>query len=498
MGNYSVPESIRNHKPKGTMVKRIKNGYYVYNYTSKQIPVFDADGNKRWKTKTEMGDCIGLITETDGFIPNDGFVSKDEITARNYGDYAFAINNSQETLNRLYAVFHQDDARQIYSAAIIFFVDGFTYMTSMKGVFDLSCLPIIFEKVHLGYDALHTLYKNLGTRGKRVHNFESMMINESSKRIAIDGHVIACTSECNDLSEFGYKASKLGTEQINWLTAYDVVDSLPLLSHIYSGADPDKISVKALFDRYNFSNTEFLVDRGFNTDPDKELMSSNGNTYIVPMISNRKDYASVIEILKFDKRKYFVFNKDSYASMIYYAEYVAGDDSCRRIAFQDTTRAGAERQDYIKAMAAGKSGYTEEGLIENELYFGLFLLETNDFNLSAEEVFCHYKDRWSIETYYNYVRNDADFNALYQQDYFCMQGLSFIVTVAGMIYHDIKKIADESKLSVKEIMREMKKLKITLNGNKWVVENKIKSVREVASKVGFDIPKYLSDKTVST
>ena len=149
-------------------------------------------------------------------------------------------------------------------------------------------------------------------------------------------------------------------------------------------------------------------------------------------------------------------------------------------------------------MAAGKSGYTEEGLVENELYFGLFLLETNDFDLSAEEVFCHYKDRWSIETYYNYVRNDADFNALYQQDYFCMQGLSFIVTIAGMIYHDIKKVADESKLSVKEIMREMKKLKITLNGNKWVVENKIKSVRDVATKVGFDIPKYLPDETVST
>ena len=36
----------------------------------------------------------------------------------------------------------------------------------------------------------------------------------------------------------------------------------------------------------------------------------------------------------------------------------------------------------------------------------------------------------------------------------------------------------------------MKKLKITLNGNKWVVGNKIKSVRDVAAKVGFDIPKY--------
>ena len=200
-----------------------------------------------------------------------------------------------------------------------------------------------------------------------------------------------------------------------------------MLSCVYSGADPDKVSVNSLFKKYEFSNTEFLVDRGFNTAPDKALMSANGNTYIVPMISNRDDYASVIDILKFDKRRYFVFNKDSYASMIYYAEYQAMDDSCRYIAYQDTTRAGAERQDYIKAMAAGKKGYTEEGLLENKQYFGLFLLETNDFNLDAETVFCHYKDRWSIETYYNYVRNDVDFNALYQQDYFCMQGVSFII-----------------------------------------------------------------------
>lgn len=34
MGKYSVPESIRKHKPKGTMVKALSKGYYVYNYSS--------------------------------------------------------------------------------------------------------------------------------------------------------------------------------------------------------------------------------------------------------------------------------------------------------------------------------------------------------------------------------------------------------------------------------------------------------------------------------
>ena len=30
MGEYTVPESIRRYKPKGTMVKRISGHYYVY------------------------------------------------------------------------------------------------------------------------------------------------------------------------------------------------------------------------------------------------------------------------------------------------------------------------------------------------------------------------------------------------------------------------------------------------------------------------------------
>lgn len=491
MGNYSVPENIRQMKPQGTMVKKIKNGFYVYTYTSKQVLITDDDGAKHWKTKTTMGKCIGTITETDGFVPNNSHVSKDSITGRNYGDYAVAIACSANTFELLSSVFNPADTRQIYSAAILFFVEGFTHMTNMKNIYELSYLAVKYSNVDLGYHALHSLYQNLGSRDTKVRRFEAMMIEESSKRIAIDGHVIACTSECNDMSEFGYKAAKLGTEQINWLTAYDVAKGRPLLSHMYSGADPDKISVCSLFEKYDFRNTEFLVDRGFNTVPDKKLMSSNGNTYIVPMISNRKDYASVMEKLKFDKRRYFVFNKGSYASMIYYAEFKSPDGRCRYIAYHDTTRAGAEKQDYIKALSNGKKGYSEEGLLENEVYFGLFLLETNNFKASAETVFCHYKDRWFIETYYNYVRNDADFNALYQQDYFCMQGLSFIVTVSGLIYHDIKKVAEESKMSVKEIMREMKKLKISLEGDKWIVQNKIKSVRETAAKIGFDIPKYV-------
>lgn len=38
--------------------------------------------------------------------------------------------------------------------------------------------------------------------------------------------------------------------------------------------------------------------------------ADDGNTYIVPMISGQDDYEAVYEVLKFDKRKSFVYDKD--------------------------------------------------------------------------------------------------------------------------------------------------------------------------------------------
>ena len=317
MGTYSVPEEIRSLKPKGTMVKKLNGDkYYVYEYSTSKVKVSSDDGMQRWKTVTKMGACIGSITLKDGYVPNNSHISTDEITSLNYGDYAFVVENAQNTFELLRKKFSVKDSEQIFSIAVIFFVEGFTYMKNIKSVFSMSYLSMRYPDVSVGYKALHSLYTDIGTREKRVKDFENMMVQASSKRIAIDGHVIACTSEQNDLSEYGYKARKLGTEQINWLTAYDVVTKKPLLSRLYNGADPDKTSVQDMLERYSFSNTEFLVDRGFNTDADKKLMSKNGNTYIVPMISGRKDYATVIDGLGFDKRRYFVYNKESYASMI--------------------------------------------------------------------------------------------------------------------------------------------------------------------------------------
>ena len=72
MGNFAVPQTIRDMKPKGTVVKVLNGGKY-YVYEQKHIKV---DG--KWKIKS--GKMIGSIDPLIGFIPNDNFKKDDAIT----------------------------------------------------------------------------------------------------------------------------------------------------------------------------------------------------------------------------------------------------------------------------------------------------------------------------------------------------------------------------------------------------------------------------------
>ena len=483
MGIYSVPADIRSiNRPKGTRIKNIKGRYYVYESSTKRIKEYNSDGTCVSKVKTTSGKCLGRITLKDGFIPNDNKLNDDEITVLEYGDYALALS-SKNTLEELKRIFNLDDANQIYVAAIIMVVHGFTYMQDMSLLYNESYLKLRFPDVRVGEEALRKLYENLGKRKTRVDAFEQQLIDGSSQKIAFDGHVIACASELNDVSAYGYKALKLNSAQINWMVAYDIGTGKPLANEFFNGSDPDKSVLSQFFDRFTFKDTLFVVDRGFNTSSNKVLLSENGNSYIMPMIQGRSDYKSVYREIKFDKRKSFVYDKDGYSSLIYYYDH----GECmgtRGMAFLDTTRQSAERQTYIKNINAGKKGYTESGLRESEKDFGLFLLETSDMKRHPKEIFIDYKSRWGIETFYNYVDNELDFNALYQENYCRTEGLGFVIQIAGLIHHELRLSIEEHNLNLKKAMKILKGLRLSKEKTTWQIKNAVKEKREIAELIG--------------
>ena len=463
MGDYSVPESIRQFKPKGTMVKRISNYYYVYEYSN-----FTDENGKR---HTKMGKAIGSIKEGVGFIPNSTFACDSEISSLDFGEYAITIANSSKTLALLKECFNPQDAAVIYNVAMIHFIQGFTYLRDIHNYYDMSILSILYPSLRLGYDALSKLYDSLGRRQTSVIRMEEKLIAACSRQMAVDGHVIGCESSLNDLSEKGYKFKKIGEEQINLLMAYDVNTGIPLLSRIYEGASTDKVSVKDFIDQVELTDMLFIVDRGFYSTENINLFSSNGNAYIIPLGKNLNTCKSAVHSLEMHDR--FMYQKGKKASVVEYKDEII--DGYRVLTYRDLNESAAEQENYLRHMEHGDKSYTKEGFEKTKYYMGVTVLQTSLEDKTPQEVYELYKKRWAIETFYNYFKNKAGYSSLYAEDYYKTQGLSFIMLVSALIHQEVEAaVANVNGKNITTCLLEARMVKAHKRHGKWTVCNGLK------------------------
>lgn len=481
MGNYSVPDSIRKFKPKGTMVKVIHGNYYVYEYSCQK------NENGEWRTK--MGSLIGSIQEGIGFIPNDSLNKKQNDTTLEYGQYALSYANSKNTLNMLLDFFNPIDAHQIYFIALLHFVNGFSPLKNIESYFEQSYFCAVYPDLKMSYHVISNLLDSLGRKQDNVINFEQKLLADSSKEIALDGHVIRSCSHENDLAEKGNKYNLIKDSQINVLMAYDINTNKPLLSRIYEGGCLDKISIKDITSRFEFTDTLFIVDRGFYSTQNIELFSMNQNTYIIPLSPNLVTYKTVVQDMNLNK--VFIYERNRKRSAIEYREILSEDGKSKIIIYRDVNQSALDQADYLKNMENGKGNYTEENYIKVKDFFGVIVLQTNCIDKSAQEIFELYKKRWKIETYYNYIKNGVNISALHLDSYYMTQGLSFIMLIVGLIHSEFNKAMNISKITgktVDDVLLEGRFIKIHRNRGHWAIENMKKSRQDmmVNMNVNFD------------
>ncbi|MGB4407164.1 MAG: hypothetical protein WBI82_09935 [Sphaerochaeta sp.] len=201
MGTYSVPKDIRDLKPKGTMVKAIRGGYYVYACSNQK----GEDG--KWHLR--MGTLIGSIKEGVGFIPNDSFCTAEKLTVVEYGQYAIAYEASKGVLAQLKEFFNPLDATRIYALALLYMVNGYTALKNISTLFGQSSLSVRYPSMSMSYESLSGLLDALGRREERPLRYQQHLLDKSY-RIAIDGHCIESYSHENDLAQYGNKYRTTG------------------------------------------------------------------------------------------------------------------------------------------------------------------------------------------------------------------------------------------------------------------------------------------------
>ena len=322
----SIPDSILQYVPcKCCRVRNDGDVYRVYKYSAIKLP------SGKWSSN--YGYLIGKILPEKGFFPNKRYLQElatqgnvsfpDGITDVAYGQYALLMFLSQDILKKLEDCFPRERATQIYSYGIILCANGFLHMDQVDEFYQESFLSILYKNYSfkMGYVALSNLLHDLGMKGGPVRAFEQSLIDRSSRNVAIDGHVIRSCSNENDLAEPGYKMSLLKASQVNLLIAYDTKKHVPLMYRTYRGSSVDKRSVLEFLRSRSFTDTKFIVDRGFFSAEVLELMSQNGNSYIIPLPSTNSNFKRIKKALVYTSGEFiYKSGKKNCARIVYYEE----------------------------------------------------------------------------------------------------------------------------------------------------------------------------------
>ena len=493
MAANSIPEEIKQYRPGPcTEVKLIGGHYYVYMYESVRLK------SGAWGKKT--GKSIGTIIPGTGFVPNRNYhlytkeASPDEISVLEYGQYALTEAIAQDVLMSLKKFFPVDKALQIFSFASILFANSFIHLDQVGGFFEQSWLSQEYKSLpfKMGKTALKNLLDDLGRRTGRVINYENAAICESSSAIALDIHAIGSTSGENDLSECGYKFGHLKEDEVNLLMGYDINTHFPLFSRMYRGSCNDKQTIEDISELFEFTGVLFVIDRGFYSTKNLKILTSNDNFYIIPVPSNTDIFKQAMKDVKYTKSFYFRSGK-KHARIEYTTHQISSLEHV--YVFRDIDENEKCRFNYQHAIDLGKSGYTQEKFEQIKEDFGVYVLQSNA-TLSPEEIFAAYKKRWSIETFYQYLKNIGNFNDLMIQDYYKEQGFAFIMLIAGQIQQKMlsaTKSLGDNTISVNDVLLMARCMKMERRGNYWYLKNTRKKDLELLKKLGFEPKMVVSD-----
>ena len=176
--------------------------------------------------------------------------------------------------------------------------------------------------------------------------------------------------------------------------------------------------------------------------------------------------------------------KDS-ARIIYYEESI--DEKTRIIVFKDIDENNSKRKSYKQHMDVGENNYTQENYDKYCDCWGVYFLQTTAMD-SAPIIYSDYKVRWSIETYNNYIKNDADFNDLKLQDYYVQHGFDFIMLVTGLMHsrlNEAVKLLKKPSISTFDVLIKSGHMRMVQRGNEWQLHNTRTKDLTLLNKMGF-------------
>ena len=338
-----------------------------------------------------------------------------------------------------------------------------------------------------------------------------------------------------DFIEWGYNRDKENLAQLNYGVTFCQKNLLPIYYNVYPGSIVDVKTLKNCIEYlkvYNLSDILFILDRGFFSKANVLKMDENINKvhFIQPLPFTLTKVKSLLRINKYKlknssnsfkfndqilhyKLSTLEFDDKTFDAHIFYDEKSEVDQkhSFLNILFELEEKLKLSKKkiltlkEYLKYRESNipkkycmffkwnkKKQCIEKNIKTIKVHIskmGSFILLTNNKDLDKIKVLEYYRQRDRVEKVFDIVKNEFDTDRIRAHSQYNTDGRLFIKFISLIIYMEISRVMKEKELfkrySVKELLSELKKLKITkIEEGSLLVSELSKSQRKIFEAFG--------------
>lgn len=440
-----------------------------------------------------------------------------------YGEVAAVIASTLSVLRQLESFFHREDARQIYVMSLIFFLQEYVLSDSMQDLYEQSILSVRWPSLDLSEQGVRNYLKLLGPRLPRFLPYVQDVIHQGSGMTAIDGHVLLLPPNRKDTPDYGSMQQWIDDGSGWLLHAFDVQQQIPLASFACPDFRADPCTVEEFMRFHVFTaETCTLLDMDFYSEENMDLYREANRYFIIPVPENTEISRAFRMNIGFTDS--FIYERqDAYGNpqrvpILYRESTVKELESLfQQVSDQNTDSGPAWTssdfgEDRVIMYQDGELQHemetafwensetddqqTKEQLEKIRPFFGMMILRTNYTRTEADAatLYRRYKTRWTIKTRYRFVENTVQYCGLRREDYYELQGLSFLMVPFGQVQAAFEKQMRASGigLSIGECLGIASKMKVAQHtDHEWRVNLVDKPCADLLAAMGVNVAQDL-------
>lgn len=474
----AYPEWVERHRRKGTNISFIRGKYYLYACSSKYDP-------EKKRARKITGEYLGRITE-DGLIPpkrRQVELCSKEVSIKEYG----ASRTVSDLGSDVYAMLKKHfpkDADRLFTISVLRLIEKCPFKR-VGEAYANSHISEVYGKQALSSASLSGFLKEFGQDRTAIVGFLKEFIG-TDEYVIFDGTNIISNSSGMDINRTGYNSRRQFDPQISLMLAFSARRHMPGYYRVLPGNVRDVAAFRQSVAESGIKNMTVIADKGFGSESNFRLLEENDLKYIVPLRRNNG---------MIDRTKLKTGDRSSFDGHFLFRDRVIWYYSYRKngrtiLVCLDSDLRNEEERDYALRVQKGLEGFTAEGLLEKQYYFGTIAFCTNVED-TPENIYSLYKTRGEIEQSFDYLKNLLEQDKTYLQSQYSVETWAFLNQLSLMLVYKIYNRLHEKgltkKYSVSDFLDYLKYIRRVKINNVWYTGEITKATQTLLDKLEIDI-----------